>query len=558
MKSIISLAALAAVVCCPAPASAAPAIPPVHPEAMRAWQDKRFGMFIHWGPVSLTAHEIGWSRGAQTPIEEYDNLYKKFNPTLFDADAWVKVAKDAGMKYMVLTTKHHDGFCLWDTKLTDYNIMNSPFHRDVVKELAEACKKGGIAFGTYYSVCDWHHPDFPLTSPGGSVKREKSDLDSYNKYLLGQIRELVTNYGPLLTIWNDVPQMFQGRGVKTIEMVRSLQPDITINNRSGDGGDYDTPEQQIGGFNLDRPWESCMTISAHNAWAWGGDKDGVKPLDACLKMLISGAGGDGNVLLNVGPRPDGMIDPAQSARLKEVGDWLAKYGDSIYGTRGGPYKPGKWGASTRAGNRIYVHIYQFDGDQLELPAIPAKITAAKVQTGGQLRFQQTDCGITLTVPSADHAPIDTLVALDIDKPAMEIPAVKVAMHSASLTVGAKATASNIFQNNAGYGADKAIDGDMETRWATDAGTKQASLDVNLGKPLTFSKVAIHEWKDGGKRVRKFELQYRDGDDWKTIISGTSIGPNFIKSFPTVTAQVVRLSILDSTEGPTIDEFEILE
>ncbi|HWH72008.1 MAG TPA: alpha-L-fucosidase, partial [Candidatus Sulfotelmatobacter sp.] len=241
-----------------------PKFPPVQPQAMQNWQDKRFGMFIHWGPVSLTAREIGWSRGDQTPIEVYDNLYKQFNPTNFNADAWVKVAKDAGMKYIVLTTKHHDGFCLWDTKQTDFNIMNSPFHRDVVKELSAACKQAGIAFGTYYSTCDWHHPDFPFTSPGGKVKREKFDLDAYNRYLLAQVSELITNYGPLITIWNDVPQMFEGRGVNTIKLVRQLQPDITINNRTGDGGDYETPEQRIGGFNLARPWESCMTISAHN------------------------------------------------------------------------------------------------------------------------------------------------------------------------------------------------------------------------------------------------------------------------------------------------------
>jgi len=410
----------------PMPAAAAAAtFPPVQPEAMRNWQDKRFGMFIHWGPVSLTAHEIGWSRGTQTPIDVYDNLYKQFNPTKFNADEWVKVAKDGGMKYIVLTTKHHDGFCLWDTKLTDYNIMNSPFKRDVVKELAAACKQAAIGFGTYYSTCDWHHPDFPLTSPGGSVKRAKSDLDSYNRYLLGQVSELITNYGPLITLWCDVPQMFEGRGVKTIELARRLQPDIIVNDRTGDGGDFSTPEQQIGGFNLERPWESCMTISAHNAWAWGGANDGVKPLAECLKMLVSGAGGDGNVLLNVGPRPDGMIDPAQSGRLKEVGDWLTKYGESIYATRGGPFKPGKWGASTRKGNRIYVHVYQFDGDTLGLPPIPAKITAARALTGGPVEFQQSDAGIILMVPAASHAAIDTLIALDIDKPAMDLSPVAV-------------------------------------------------------------------------------------------------------------------------------------
>ena len=144
----------------------------------------------------------------------------------------------------------------------------------------------GHRVGTYYSVSDWHHPDFPLTSPGGKVDREKSDLDAYNRYLLAQIRELITQYGPLLTVWNDVPQMFMGRGVNTIKMVRELQPDILINNRTGDGGDYDTPEQRIGGFN-NRPWESCMTVSMHGHWAWGGPKDGAKPLSACLLMLVA-------------------------------------------------------------------------------------------------------------------------------------------------------------------------------------------------------------------------------------------------------------------------------
>ncbi len=188
------------------------------------------------------------------------------------------------MKYIVLTTKHHDGFCLWDTKQTDYNIMNSPFKRDVVKELAAACKKQGIAFGTYYSTCDWYHPDFPLTSPGGKVRREKSDIDSYNRYLLAQISELITNYGPLLTIWNDVPQEFKGRGAATIKMVRELQPDILINNRTGDGGDYDTPEQRVGKYQDDRPWETCMTICRQ--WAWKPNDD-MKSLKQCLQTLVT-------------------------------------------------------------------------------------------------------------------------------------------------------------------------------------------------------------------------------------------------------------------------------
>ncbi len=394
--------------------------PPPQPEAVKRWQDMRFGMFVHWGPVSLTGAEISWSRGKQTPIDKYDSLYKVFNPTNFNADEWAGIAKAAGMKYMVLTTKHHDGFCLWDTKLTDYNIMNTPFKRDVVKELAVACRKQGIAFGAYYSVCDWHHPDFPLTSHGGKVKREKSDLDAYNTYLLGQIRELITNYGPLVTIWNDVPQQFGGRGRNTIRMVRELQPDILINNRTGDGGDYDTPEQSIGGFNMTRPWESCMTVSAHNHWAWGGANDGVKPFAACLLMLIRGAGGDGNVLLNVGPRPDGVIDPEQANRLRDVGNWLQKYGESVYGTRGGPYLPTTEYVSTRKGNTIFLHVMKWTGDTLVLPALPKQVIASSVLTGGGVKVEQSAGELRISVPKQEQQELDTIVKLDLDGPALDV------------------------------------------------------------------------------------------------------------------------------------------
>ena len=184
----------------------------------------KFGMFIHWGPVSLKGTEIGWSRGAPIPIEEYDNLYKRFNPVKFDADQWVEIAKDAGMKYMVLTTKHHDGFCLFDTKQTDYNIMHSPFGRDVVKELAAACRKQGMAFGTYYSVADWHHPDFPHGSPGGKSLKPNPNLDRYEQYLRKQVEELIRNYGPLLTMWFDVPQDFDAVRGAAAQRVRPLAP----------------------------------------------------------------------------------------------------------------------------------------------------------------------------------------------------------------------------------------------------------------------------------------------------------------------------------------------
>jgi alpha-L-fucosidase len=414
---------------------------PARPESLEKWRRMRFGMFIHWGPVSLTGREIGWSRGNPTPREVYDNLYKRFNPTKFDARDWVATAKAAGMKYIVLTTKHHDGFCLWDSQYTDYDIMSTPFKRDVVKELTDECKRQGVAFGPYYSILDWYQPDYGESrgiGPGYTLDR-KPDLDKYVAYMKNQLRELNTRYGPFLVFWFDgewekpwSPQ----RGIDLNNFCRRLQPDVLVNNRVGKGrqgmegvtkaglfaGDFDTPEQRVGTFNREVPWETCMTICTQ--WAWKPD-DRLKSLQECLDVLVSTAGGDGNLLLNVGPMPDGRIEPRQVERLEQIGSWLKKYGESIYATRGGPFKPGKWGASTCRENTVYLHVLNWPGDKLVLPAIDKKITAGRLLAGGRLSLNQTAEGITISVPVADRQPIDTIVVLTLDGNALEIPPIVV-------------------------------------------------------------------------------------------------------------------------------------
>ena len=527
----------------------------------------KFGMFIHWGPVSLKGTEIGWSRGNQVPIDEYDQLYKRFDPTLFDADTWVSVAKDAGMKYLVITSKHHDGFCLWPSKFTDYHVGNTPFGRDVLKELSDTCRKHGLWFCTYHSICDWYHPDYPLGSPGGRSQKPNPNMPRYFEHLKNQTREIIENYGPLGIMWFDgewEKPWTQEYGNELYTYLKGIQPDLIINNRVSKGrqgmegttkqaqqnaGDYDTPEQRIGTFQTDRPWESCMTICRQ--WAWKPN-DELKSLKQCIDTLVKVVGGDGNLLLNVGPMPDGRIEPRQVERLEEMGAWLEKYGRSIYTTRGGPFMPGSWGASTHEDNTIYVHILNWPGEKLTLPPITKNIIADSAITGGNVTVRQTEESIDISVPKACRRELDTIIKLELDGPAGEIR--PVSLPSASLVYRKKAAASNVYQNNSHYAPDKAFDDDSTTRWATDSGVKKAWLEVDMEKPVTFSRVKISEAYD---RVRKFELQCKGDGQWKTFAAGTKIGSEYVKDFEPVTGKQVRLNILDATGGPTIWEFRLL-
>lgn len=529
------------------------------------WRDARFGLFIHWGPVSLKGTEIGWSRDREIPAAVYDNLYKQFNPTKFDAHQWVAIAKAAGMKYIVLTSKHHDGFCLWDSKLTDYDILATPFRRDVVKELADACKAQGLRFCLYHSIADWRHPDYPLGQAPNGGKKTNPDLNRYVPYLKGQLHELLTQYGPIGLLWFDgewEDPWTHERGLDLYNYCRSLQPNLIINNRVDKGragmqgftkagtfaGDYETPEQQIGRFNNQTPWESCITICQQ--WAWKPD-DQLKTLPECIHTLVRCAGGDGNLLLNVGPMPTGEIEPRQVERLRQIGQWLATYGPSIYATRGGPFKPSRHLASTHKADTIYLHVLDFPTPSLTLPPINKKILSARLLTGPAIPFTQNAAAITLTVPKELRHPIDTVLELKLDGPASDIPPLAT---STSLTLGKKATASNTYHNQSTYAPDKALDDDPATRWATDAGTKQAWLEIDLAQPTTFSRVTIDEALE--KRVQSFELQYQQGTTWKTLLKGTTLGPNFTHSFPPLTTQHLRLQILSSTEGPTLSEFHL--
>ena len=520
------------------------------PEAMRWWREARLGVFICWGPVSLKGTEIGWSRGGERrgrkgrgpiPVEVYDNLYKHWTPTKFDAKEWIGVVKASGAKYIIFLTKHHDGFNLFDTKLSDYKITSpeSPFRRDVTAEIAQACHDAGIKIFWYYSQPDWHHPDY----------RTKTHA-RYITYLHGQLRELCTNYGRIDGIW------FDGLGGKAADwdaanlfkLIRSLQPHALINNRAGLPGDFDTPEQRIGRFDNQSTWESCITLGTQ--WAWKPN-DRVKSLKQCIDTLVRCVGGDGNLALNTNPMPDGRIEPRQVERFRQIGAWLKQHGETIYGTRGGPFRPGSWGAATCRGNTCYVHILDWRRAPVVLPPIDRKIVRTSVVTGGSATVKPTETAIEITVPMAHRHKLDTIVALELDGPAFDAKVGRLA--SGSLAAGKKARASNHFQKSATYSPDKAFDDDFETRWGCDWGTKAAWLEVDLGKPTTFDRAFIAEPYG---RVQQFAIECKVGDEWRPCARGTTIGERRELKFEPVTAQVVRLNLLKTTEGPSIWEFQL--
>ncbi|MCB0185524.1 MAG: alpha-L-fucosidase, partial [Caldilineaceae bacterium] len=397
------------------------------------WRAARFGLFIHWGPVSLVGTEIGWSRGGERrglrfnlppgpiPVEVYDNLYKEFNPVHFDAAEWVQIAKDAGMRYLVFTSKHHDGFVNFDSALTDYKITSplSPFGRDIVAELAAACHAADLPFGLYYSPPDWRHPDY-----------RTENHQRYLDYFHAQVAELCRNYGELSVLWFDGleegftraeeveryrdQEVFASAAIwgsaQLFREIRQLQPNILINNRCGMRADFDTPEQMIGAYNTTRAWESCITMG--DQWAWKPD-DKLKSVTECLHTLIRVTGGDGNLLFNVGPMPDGRIEPRQVDRLRAMGDWLRQYGESIYGTRGGPFPPAPWGVTTHTEQQIYLHILEWPTDTIVLPALAQPVLASTTLTGGAVTVAQTADALTVTVPPADRHPIDTIIRLTV-------------------------------------------------------------------------------------------------------------------------------------------------
>ncbi|MGA2068987.1 MAG: alpha-L-fucosidase [Thermoguttaceae bacterium] len=430
---LLALSCLSAVA---GPAAAAektapPAESKSHRDARMAWwREARFGMFIHWGVYSVPAGTyqgkpvggIGeWiMHNGKIPVAEYRKFAARFNPVRFDADAWVRTAKEAGTKYIVITSKHHDGFAMFESKASDWCITKaSPFQRDPLAELSKACRRQGIKLGFYYSQAqDWNNPG-GATYDGHWDKAQDGDMDKYlDTVAVPQVREILSNYGPVAVLWWDTPaNMTRQRAEKFLPLLK-LQPGLITNNRLGGGfsGDTETPEQFVPATGYPgRDWETCMTMN--DTWGYKSDDHNWKSSETLIRNLVDIASKGGNYLLNVGPTSEGLIPAPSVERLKEVGRWMQINGEAIYGTAASPFKKLPWGRCTRKPGKLYLHVFDWPQGELAVPGLRNKITTAYLLADAArspLEATAGDGGVRIKLPPKAPSPPVSVVVLEIE------------------------------------------------------------------------------------------------------------------------------------------------
>ncbi len=419
-----------------------------HEARMAWWREARFGMFVHWGLYAIPGEEWKGNPGhidamirgfAQIPLEEYDKYTNRFNPVKFNADTWAGLARRAGMKYLVITSKHHEGFAMWDSKVSDFDVMATPFKRDILKEVSQACRKQDIRFCTYYSILDWHHPDYlPRRDWETSRSAEGADFNRYRSFLKSQLKEIVTGYNPGV-LWFDgewEQTWTHEMGSDLYDYVRGLNKKIIINNRVDKGrrdsagqtlpggyrGDFGTPEQEIPDQGLPGvDWESCMTMNC--CWGWNARDNSWKSTEDLIRKLIDVVSKGGNLLLNVGPRADGTFPDQAVERLEGIGRWMGQNSEAIHGTQASPIGKPAWGRCTqkqlgRGKSRLYLHVFDWPKDgTLVVSGVAGKPLKAVMLDGGEsLTFAQNANGLSLKVPAQPKNSIATVIAIDLANP----------------------------------------------------------------------------------------------------------------------------------------------
>ncbi len=530
-------------------------------QKMRWWKDAKFGMFIHWGVYSVPAGTyhgqpvkgIGeWIMNTvKIPVAEYKTFAKNFNPVKYDPDAWVKMAKDAGMKYIVITSKHHDGFALFDSKVTDWDVVDaSPYGKDLLEPLVAACRRQGLKIGFYYSQAqDWNHPG-GAASGGHWDSAQNGNFDTYlEKIALPQVKEILTNYGGLDILWYDTPQNMTPERAAKFMALTNQYPNLIINNRLGGGynGDTETPEQFVPATGFPgRNWESCMTMN--DTWGYKANDNNWKPAKELIRDLADVASKGGNMLLNVGPTSLGEIPQPSIERLAAVGRWTKVNGEAIYGTSPSPFPYLSWGRCTRKGQKLYLHVFDYPMNGLLAVPLSNKITKAYWlgQPKKPLAITSGTERSVIHLPAASPDTMDAVVVVEFAGEPVVAP---------SVVSGKKIMASSQASDNTP--PQNVLDGNRQTKWQAAKGEHSAMLEIDLGKPVTVSSLIADEpWHLWEAKKQKITLQYQSGTEWKTATEGTSNGTGFVKNFKSVTGQKFRLMIENVTNEPVILEWQL--
>jgi alpha-L-fucosidase len=401
--------------------------------AARRWfQDAKFGLFIHWGVYSVLGKGEWVMNNDKMTIEQYRKLPPEFNPTRYDPAAWVALAKAAGMRYITITSKHHDGFAMWHSKLSPWNVVDAtPYRKDVLKMLATECHQQAMPLFFYHSHLDWHHPDYYPRGRTGlfSGRPESGDFPRYLDFMDAQLTELLSGaYGKLAGIWFDGiwdKKDADWRLRRTYDLIHKLQPQALVGNNHHlapfAGEDFqmfekDLPGQNTTGFSGeakigDLPLETCETING--AWGYNANDKRLKSREQLIQYLVKAAGNNANFLLNVGPKPDGTIQPEFVERLRQMGEWLARNGESIYGTRGGPLPPRPWGVTTQKPGKIFLHVLDWPDPVLAIPRLPARVRRASLLgSGAAVNLENISGGHLVRLPAAGRDPVDTIIVLE--------------------------------------------------------------------------------------------------------------------------------------------------
>ncbi len=526
-------------------------------ERMAWWREAKFGLFIHWGVYAVPAGKYGdntnhgeWiMHSAKIPSAEYKEYASQFNPTKYDPEAWVKVAREAGMRYIVITSKHHDGFALYPSDVTDWDVVDAtPYGKDLLGPLVDEAKKAGLKMGFYYSQAqDWNHPGGAKSrfqEGDGWDEAHKGDFDAYLENIaLPQAKELLSRY-PLDIFWWDTPTWMNEERTRPFVEALKARPDIITNNRLGIDGDTKTPEQFVPVTGHEGDWETCMTMNRH--WGYNAYDDDWKSSEELIHKLIEICSKGGNFLLNVGPTAEGEFPKPCIERLQDMGAWLKVNGESIYGTTKGPFSYLSWGAATRKDDLLYLHVTDWPvNGKLHVPITSKAVSAALlVHPDKMLSIKAENERIVIDLPAEAPDPVATVIILKLGEEPVAMP---LASEGKSISASSE---------HPDHLATHAVDGSGHHIWESADTTGVSHLEIDMEELTWIQAVGLDEPDRWPRYKQTVRMEAETDDGWKEVFSAKTNGHGLVKKFDPIQARRVRMYMERSEGPPAIAEWQL--